>query len=128
MVAVPIGPDERMAVVATPSYFAIRPPPVAPSDLTSHNCIKLRLHTHGGIYAWEFEKDGRELRVRVEGQVTFNSSPPMLAAALDGFGIAYVPRGLAEPHLKSGAAGRSSGRLAAAICGLSPLIIQAAAS
>jgi DNA-binding transcriptional LysR family regulator len=102
MVAVPIGPEERMAAVGARSYFEAHPAPLTPLDLTRHNCIKLRLPTHGGVYAWEFEKDGRELRVRVDGQVTFNSSPPMLAAALDGFGIAYVPRGLAEPHLGSG--------------------------
>jgi DNA-binding transcriptional LysR family regulator len=102
MIAAPIGPAERMAVVAAPSYFANHTPPKTPEDLTAHNCIRLRLRTKGGIYAWEFEKDGRELRVRVEGQVTFNSSPPMLAAALDGAGLAYVPRGLVEPHLRSG--------------------------
>jgi len=102
MIAVPIGPDERMAVVASPSYFAVNPAPQAPADLTQHNCIRLRLQTQGGLYAWEFEKGGRELRVRVAGQATFNSSPPMLDAALDGFGIAYLPRGLAEPHLASG--------------------------
>jgi DNA-binding transcriptional LysR family regulator len=102
MIAVPVGPDERMAVVGAPSYFSTRSPPLSPADLTLHNCIKLRLLTRGGLYAWEFEKDGRELRVRVDGQVTFNSSPPMLAAALDGLGIAYLPRGMAEPHLKGG--------------------------
>ena len=102
MIAVPIGPDERMAVVAAPAYLDGRPAPLVPADLTEHNCIRLRLKTQGGVYAWEFEKDGRELRVRVKGQAVFNSSPPMLTAALDGFGIAYVPRGLAEPHLKEG--------------------------
>jgi DNA-binding transcriptional LysR family regulator len=102
MIAVPIGPDERMAVVGAPSYFADHAPPQAPADLTQHNCIQLRLQTHGGLYAWEFEKDGRQLRVRVNGQVTFNSSPAMLVAALDGFGLAYIPRGLAEPHLQRG--------------------------
>jgi DNA-binding transcriptional LysR family regulator len=102
MIAVPIGPDERMAVAGAPSYFATHAPPLVPADLTAHNCLKLRLPTHGVIYAWEFEKDGRALRVRVEGQVTFSHSPPMLAAALDGFGLAYVPRGLADPHFGSG--------------------------
>jgi DNA-binding transcriptional LysR family regulator len=102
MIAVAIGPDERMAVVAAPSYFAEHPPPQAPADLTGHNCIRLRLPTHGGHYAWEFEKDGRALRVRVDGQATFNSTPPMAAAALDGAGLAYVPRALVEPHLRSG--------------------------
>ncbi len=102
MIAAPIGPDERMAVVAAPTYFAKTPLPKTPADLTQHNCIRLRLQTQGGLYAWEFERDGRELRVKVEGQVTFNSSPPMLDAALDGFGVAYLPRGLAEPHLATG--------------------------
>jgi len=102
MIAVPIGPDERMAVVASPSYFAKLPPPTAPADLTRHNCIRLRLQTHGGLYAWEFEKDGREVRVRVDGQATFSGSGPMLEAVLDGFGLAYLPRGVVEPWLAKG--------------------------
>jgi DNA-binding transcriptional LysR family regulator len=100
MIAVSIGPDEQMVVVGASSYFRDHTPPLAPADLTQHNCIGLRLRTQGGLYAWEFEKEGRELRVRVSGQVTFNSSPPMLTAALDGFGLAYLPRGLADPHLR----------------------------
>jgi len=99
MIAVRIGPDLRMAVVGAPSYFATRPLPKTPQDLIAHSCINLRLATHGGIYAWEFEKGGRELKVRVEGQLVFNSSAPMLAAALAGFGLAYVPEDLARPHL-----------------------------
>jgi len=102
MIAVPIGPDERMAVVASAAYFAENPAPQAPADLTQHNCIRLRLQSQGGLYAWEFEKAGRELRVRVAGQATFNTSPPMLDAALDGVGVAYLPRSLVEPHLTSG--------------------------
>lgn len=102
MIAVPIGPDERMAVVAAPGYFRAHPAPRAPADLTQHNCILLRLKTQGGVYAWEFEKDGREFRVRVRGQAMFNSSPPMLVAALEGFGVAYLPRGMAEPYLRDG--------------------------
>jgi len=102
MIAVPIGPDERMAVVAAPAYFRDHAAPLVPADLTQHNCIQLRLKTQGGVYAWEFERSGRDFRVRVQGQAMFNSSPPMLAAALDGFGIAYLPRGLAEPHLQGG--------------------------
>jgi DNA-binding transcriptional LysR family regulator len=102
MIAAAIGPQERMAVVAAPAYLAAHPPPVEPADLTRHNCIRLRLPTHGGVYAWEFERDGSELRVRVEGQATFNSAPPMLAAALDGFGVAYLPYGLAALHVQSG--------------------------
>ncbi len=101
MIAMPIGPDERMVVVGAPSYFSAHPPPLSPDDLTHHNCVKLRLQTHGGLYAWEFEKDGRELRVRVDGQATFSSSPAILAAALDGFAVAYLPRSMTDPHLKS---------------------------
>ncbi len=91
MIAVRIGPDLRMAVVGAPSYFATRKRPRTPQDLTAHNCINLRLPTRGGLYAWEFEKDGRELRVRVEGQLVFNSLAPRLNAALAGLGLAYLP-------------------------------------
>ena len=102
MIAVRIGPDLRMAVVAAPSYFANRPLPKAPQDLVAHNCINLRLPTHGGLYAWEFEKGSREVNVRVEGQLVFNGTNQMLKAALDGFGLAYVPEELAEPHIAAG--------------------------
>jgi DNA-binding transcriptional LysR family regulator len=102
MVAVRIGPDTRMAVVGAPSYFKRRSEPGKPQDLIGHNCINLRLSTHGGLYAWEFEKGGRELRVRVEGQLVFNGSFQMLNAALAGFGVAYVPEDLAQPHLAKG--------------------------
>ena len=93
MIAVRIGPDMRMAVVGAPSYFAKRPPPRTPQDLTAHDCINLRLPTHGGLYAWEFEKDGRELRVRVEGQLVFNSTALMLNAALAGLRPGVPARG-----------------------------------
>src|SRR2546426_1832937 len=99
MVAVRIGPDMRMAVVGAPSYLANRPLPKRPQDLTSHNCINLRLPTYGGLYAWEFEKRGRELRGRVEGQFVLNGTAAMLKAALGGFGLAYVPEGLVLKNL-----------------------------
>ena len=102
MIAVRIGPDLRMAVVGTPSYFKSRQEPNRPQDLVHHNCINLRLQTLGGLYAWEFEKGNRELRVRVEGQLTFNGSQQMLNAALSGFGLAYVPEELARPHIAKG--------------------------
>jgi len=102
MIAVRIGPDMRMAVVGAPSYFATRPAPRTPQDLTAHRCINLRLPTLGGIYAWEFEKDGREVRVRVEGQLVFNGTAPMLDAALAGFGLAYLPEDTAQPHIEVG--------------------------
>jgi DNA-binding transcriptional LysR family regulator len=102
MIAVRIGPDIRMAVVGAPSYFRTRPVPKRPQELIGHNCINLRLPTHGSLYAWEFEKAGRELKVRVDGQLTFNTTAQMLNAALSGFGLAYVPEGLVEPHIAKG--------------------------
>ena len=102
MVAVRIGPDFRFVVVAAPSYFSDRPEPRTPQDLTRHNCINLRFPTYGGIYAWEFERGGREINVRVDGQLVFNSSKQILDAALAGFGLAYLPEDTAAPHLERG--------------------------
>jgi DNA-binding transcriptional LysR family regulator len=102
MIAVRIGPDVSFAVVGAKSYFAKRPPPMTPQELTSHTCVNLRLPTHGGVWAWDFERDGAELKVRVEGQIILNSIFQVLDAALDGFGLAYVPEDLAQPHLKNG--------------------------
>ncbi|HEY4923877.1 MAG TPA: LysR family transcriptional regulator [Roseiarcus sp.] len=102
MIAVRIGPDLRMAVVGAPSYFRKRPEPKRPQDLIGHDCVNLRLTTSGGLYAWEFEKGGREIKVRVEGQLAFNGSFQMLNAALAGFGLAYVPEDLAQPHIVKG--------------------------
>ena len=102
MIAVRIGPDLRMAVVGAPSYFTTRPLPRKPQDLTEHSCICLRLPTHGGLYAWEFEKGRRELRVRVEGQLVLNGSPQMVNAALAGLGLAYVPEDMAQPYIDAG--------------------------
>jgi DNA-binding transcriptional LysR family regulator len=102
MIAVRIGPDMRIAVVAAPAYFKNRSEPRKPQDLIGHNCINLRLPTHGGLYAWEFEKDRHELKVRVEGQLVFNGTFQMLNAALAGFGVAYVPEDLVLPHLRKG--------------------------
>ena len=102
MIAVRIGPDMRMAVVAAPAYFAERPSPKVPQDLTAHNCINLRLPTHGGVYAWEFEKGDRELKVRVDGQVVCNGTHQILNAAVAGLGLAYVPEDMVQPHLASG--------------------------
>ncbi len=98
MIAVRIGPDMRSAVVGARSYFNTRPGPQTPQELIGHNCINLRLPTHGGLYAWEFEKDGRELRVHVEGELVFNGTFQMLDAALAGFGLAYVPEDVAQSH------------------------------
>jgi len=102
MIAVRLGPDMRMAVVGAPAYFEGRLDPARPQELIAHDCINLRLLTRGGLYAWEFEKDGRELKVHVEGQLVFNGTFQMLNAALAGFGLAYVPEDIAAPHLAKG--------------------------
>ena len=102
MIAVPIGPDMRMAVVGAASYFAKRSEPLMPHDLTAHACINLRLPTHGGLYVWEFEKDGRELNVRVEGQFVFNTTTLILTAAVSGFGLAYLPEDQVRKYVADG--------------------------
>jgi DNA-binding transcriptional LysR family regulator len=102
MIAVRIGPDARMAVVGAPSYFKNQAVPKKPQDLVEHNCINLRLPTHGGLYAWEFEKGSRELKVRVEGQLLFSTTTQMFHAALAGLGLAYLPEGLVQPHINKG--------------------------
>ena len=102
MIAVPLGPDMRMAIVGSPAYFAKRPPPRTPQDLTQHNCINLRLPAHRGIYGWEFERNGRDLRVRVDGQLTFNTAALMLNASLEGFGLAYLTEQQVQKYLESG--------------------------
>jgi DNA-binding transcriptional LysR family regulator len=102
MVAVRIGPELRMAVVGAPVYFARRPPPETPQDLTRHACINIRLPTLGGVYAWEFEKDGRELRVHVNGPLVFNVAQPLLRGALAGLGLACVFEDQVQAHLADG--------------------------
>ena len=102
MVSVRIGPDVRFAVIAAKSYFAKHEPPKTPQELVAHRCINLRLPTYSGLYAWEFERNGRELKVRVDGQFIFNSIFQVRDAALEGFGVAYVPEDLAQPYLSKG--------------------------
>ncbi|MBE8716089.1 LysR family transcriptional regulator [Cellvibrio polysaccharolyticus] len=102
MIAVRIAPDMCMAVGAAPGYLKTRLPPATPGELTGFSCINLRLPTYGGLYAWEFEKEGHELNVRVQGQVTFNNVYLMLKAAIDGVGLVYAPRDLLEPYFSSG--------------------------
>lgn len=102
MIAVRIGPDMRMAVAGSPAYFSRRPQPQTPHDLAAHDCINLRLPTYGGLLAWDFEKDGHALNVRVEGQLVFNTSTPILRAALAGFGLAFLPEDMAREHLAEG--------------------------
>jgi DNA-binding transcriptional LysR family regulator len=102
MIAVRIGPNQRMAVAGSPAYLAGRSLLVTPHDLTVHNCINLLLPPHGNRYAWEFEKDSQKVSVRVQGQAAFNNTFLMLQAALDGVGLAYVPRDIVEPHVTAG--------------------------
>jgi len=102
MIAIRIGPDFHMAVVCSPDYLDNKNIPTRPGELTSHQCINLRLPTHGGLYAWDFEKEGKSLTVRVQGQTVFNNTYLMLQAALDGLGFAYVPQDLAQPYINSG--------------------------
>ncbi|TRW96553.1 LysR family transcriptional regulator [Paracoccus sp. M683] len=102
MIALRIGPDWRLVAVASPDYFAAHGLPLHPRDLPRHNCITLRQNTRGGIYAWEFEKDGQELVVRVQGQLTFNNTYAMIDAARAGLGIAFVPNSMADALIASG--------------------------
>lgn len=102
MVAVRIGPELRMAVVASPAYFEQYPPPRTPQELAAHKCINSRLPTYGGLFAWGLEKDGREVKVRGEGQLVFNSLSMRLDSALDGLGVAYIPEDHAMPYVADG--------------------------
>ncbi|PKU24789.1 LysR family transcriptional regulator [Telmatospirillum siberiense] len=102
MIAVRIGPDMRVAVVGAPSYFARRPPPKTPQDLTAHDCINLRLPTYGGLFAWEFEKGDRKLNVHVDGQLVFNNVTLRLNAALAGSGLAYLPEDYVRAYIADG--------------------------
>jgi DNA-binding transcriptional LysR family regulator len=102
MIAMRIGPDFRQALVASPAYFAKRPPPKTPEDLTGHACINLRLPTSGGLWTWPFVRDGRELRVRTEGALTFNAIPTIVRATLEGLGVTYVPEDLVVDHVAEG--------------------------
>jgi DNA-binding transcriptional LysR family regulator len=102
MISLRIGPDACFAAVGSKEYFAKRPLPQKPQDLVSHSCINLRLPTYGGLYAWEFEKNGREVKVRVDGQLTFSGVPQMVAAARDGSGIAYVPADVVAQDIAKG--------------------------
>ena len=102
MIAASIGPDWRMAVVGSPDYLTAHPAPQTPEDLTHHNCINLRLNTYGGHYAWEFERDGRRVNVRVDGQLALNTSSFILPAVLAGHGLGCIPEDMAAPHVASG--------------------------
>lgn len=102
MIATRIGPDMRMAVVGAPSYFEKHAPPQTPSELTFHNCINLRLPTHGGLYAWEFEKDGRAVNVHVDGQLIVGSASLILLGARSGQGLAYLPEEQVKSDIEQG--------------------------
>ena len=102
MIAMRIGPDMRMAVVGSPAYFGRYPKPMIPADLVAHNCITLRMPTHGGLFMWEFEKNGQALKVRIEGQLVFNNIAMRLESALQGLGLAYMPEDAVRPHIEQG--------------------------
>lgn len=102
MIAVPVSPPLRMLVVGSPAYLDSRSPPQTPQDLTAHDCINIRFLTHGGLYAWEFEKDGHPLNVKVEGRLTFNSSRHVHSAVLAGFGLAYLFEDIVQADLEAG--------------------------
>jgi DNA-binding transcriptional LysR family regulator len=102
MISMPIARDFRFAVVGSPDYLARRGAPATPKDLINHSCLKLRLPTHGGFYIWEFYKGGREVKVRIDGRAAFNSLTMMERAALDGFGLAYLPHDQVAAPLKEG--------------------------
>jgi DNA-binding transcriptional LysR family regulator len=102
MIAVRIAPDMKMSIVGSPAYLEKQPLPKTPQDLMAHNCINLRLPTLGAFYAWELKKGSREVQVRVEGQLAFNGTYHMLDAALAGYGLAYLPSDLAQPHVTAG--------------------------
>lgn len=102
MIAVCIGPEMRMAVVGSPNYFEKRPIPQTPQDLTAHKCINVRLPTYGGLFPWGLEKDGREVKVRGEGQLVFNNLGMRLHSALDGLGLAYMPEDQVLAYIDDG--------------------------
>lgn len=102
MISARISPPVRFAVVGAPSYLDGISIPASPQDLVHHNCINLRLPTYGGLWAWEFEREGQTVNIRVDGQVAFNNIHNVLEAALDGFGLAYVPEDIASPYIAQG--------------------------
>lgn len=102
MISARIGPDFRFAVVGSKSYFAKHPIPARPQDLTQHDCINYRFPTSGALYVWEFEEKGREIKVRVDGQLVFNNIFHVLDGAIAGRGLAYVPEEIALPHIEKG--------------------------
>lgn len=102
MIAVPIGPELRMAVAASPGYLATHPKPKNPRDLIKHTCINQRMQTSGGLYIWDFQRRGRPVNVRVSGQLIFNTSPNIVDAAVAGLGVAWLPEDEFAPHIEEG--------------------------
>lgn len=102
MIAVPLGPALRMAVAASPAYFAAYPKPKNPRDLLKHNCINQRMQTSGGLYVWDFQRQGRPMNVRVNGQLIFNTSLNIVDAAVAGLGVAWLPEEEFAPHIEQG--------------------------
>lgn len=102
MIATRIGPNTCMSAVGSPAYFADRPIPQTPRDSVHHKCNNLRLPVNGGLYVWEFQKGQESMNVRVSGQITYNGVYQLVGAALDGFGLSYVPAELAAPHIEAG--------------------------
>jgi DNA-binding transcriptional LysR family regulator len=102
MIAVPIGPPMRLAVVASPGYFAAHPIPRTPKDLTAHQCINQRMQSSGGLYVWDFEHRGQQVNVRVDGQLIFNTTQPQIDAAVAGLGITLLPEDELGPYMADG--------------------------
>ncbi|WP_313690739.1 LysR family transcriptional regulator [Achromobacter mucicolens] len=102
MIAVPIGPQMRLAVVGSPGYFESRPVPKVPQDLMQHACINQRMQSSGGLYVWDFERRGRQVNVRVDGPLIFNTTKPQIDAALAGLGLSLLPEDELMPYLESG--------------------------
>ncbi len=113
MISARIGPDFRFAVVGSASYFTRHPVPEKPQDLPQHDCINYRFPSSGALYVWEFEDRGREIKVRVDGQLVFNNIFHVLDASLAGCGLGYVPEEIALPYIEDG-------RLRRALAGWSP--------
>ncbi len=102
MIAVPIGPPMRLAVVGSPGYFESRPVPKVPQDLMQHACINQRMQSSGGLYVWDFERRGRQVNVRLDGPLIFNTTQPQIDAALAGLGLSLLPEDELMPYLESG--------------------------
>ncbi|PZW44389.1 LysR family transcriptional regulator [Pseudomonas sp. URMO17WK12:I2] len=102
MIAIPIGPPLRMAVVASPAYFAKQLKPKKPRELIDHNCINMRMQSGGGLYVWDFQRKDKQLNVRVDGQLILNASPNVVDAALAGLGVAWLPEDEFAPHIDEG--------------------------